>query len=236
MLHFVKNILLVPLLAVQGIWVKKKSIRLPEAKGKRAGAVQFSNSNEPVEFLMLGDSVAAGVGVNTLENSLSGQIISLMSNKLDSNIKWQNISQSGYKLNDAINNINLSYSSIKSYIVVSIGVNDITGMTSTTNWKEQMVLLLSMLVKNRPNSYIVILGIPPMESFPLLPSPLNNVLGNRCRKLNAVTSSVLTEFPQAKILPITITPDTTMFASDGYHPSEKGCKEISKEIITLLSI
>lgn len=62
MLLSILKIVLAPVLAVQGRQVKKNTPRLPEAKGPRKGIQE--NGGKQIRLLILGDSAAAGVGVD----------------------------------------------------------------------------------------------------------------------------------------------------------------------------
>ena len=55
-----------PLLLLQAIWVRLRTIKLPEAQGQRTGVC---GQGEPLTLLVLGDSAAAGVGTNLQENA-----------------------------------------------------------------------------------------------------------------------------------------------------------------------
>jgi hypothetical protein len=64
---------LLPVLVIQGVKVRKNTPRLLEASGDRDGLI---GQGQPLSLLILGDSAAAGVGVETQQDALSGAIIS----------------------------------------------------------------------------------------------------------------------------------------------------------------
>lgn len=64
---------LLPVVIIQGVKVRKKTPRLLEASGDRDGLV---GQGDPLSLLILGDSAAAGVGVETQQDALSGAIMS----------------------------------------------------------------------------------------------------------------------------------------------------------------
>lgn len=87
------NILIVvlfPLVVIQAMWVRKKTLRLPEASGNRkitsleSGETPDSSSDDALDdapddaplfkVLVLGDSAAAGVGAKKQEHALLGQL------------------------------------------------------------------------------------------------------------------------------------------------------------------
>ena len=60
-----------PLMYIQGMIVRKYAAELPEAIGPRAGTI---GHGKPLRVLVLGDSSAAGVGVNTQDEAIAGQL------------------------------------------------------------------------------------------------------------------------------------------------------------------
>lgn len=69
---------LLPVLFIQGHKVRKNTPRLAEAKGEREGR---TGQGKPLSLLILGDSAAAGVGVENQKDALSGAIIQELQNE-----------------------------------------------------------------------------------------------------------------------------------------------------------
>ena len=85
------QVLLYPLIAWQGKILRKKVLKLPEAKGRRAGTSGFG----PIlKLLVVGDSSACGVGVDKIEEALCGQLISLLNPKYSCH--WTIKAKSGF--------------------------------------------------------------------------------------------------------------------------------------------
>ena len=66
------TLFLLPVLFIQGHKVRKNTPRLAEAKGEREGR---AGQGKSLSLLILGDSAAAGVGVENQKDALSGAII-----------------------------------------------------------------------------------------------------------------------------------------------------------------
>lgn len=75
---------LLPILLIQGRKVRKNTPRLLEAGGEREGT---TGEGQPLSLLILGDSAAAGVGVDTQQDALSGAIISELQNEY--RLQWK---------------------------------------------------------------------------------------------------------------------------------------------------
>jgi len=68
----ISTIVLIPSLIIQGNAVKKNTLRLPEPEGNRQGII---GTGKALSILILGDSAAAGVGVQIQEDALLGAVL-----------------------------------------------------------------------------------------------------------------------------------------------------------------
>ncbi|MEM7500613.1 MAG: SGNH/GDSL hydrolase family protein, partial [Pseudomonadota bacterium] len=104
-------------------------------------------------------------------------------------------------------------------IIVSVGVNDITSMTSPAEWRANVTGLLRRIVDHSPGAVIAVAGIPPLGAFPLLPQPLRYAAGQRGLAFDRQLKRVVGTFSQALHVPVQFTPCATRFSADGFHPS-----------------
>ena len=102
-------------------------------------------------------------------------------------------------------------------------------LTRGHGFAESIDALLSDLRAHSPQAQIVLLGIPPMQAFPLLPQPLRAWLGGRSRRLEALGIAAA-QRRDALHSPIHIEPAPELFASDGFHPSELGHARWAEEV------
>ena len=75
----VLRVILFPVLVAQAISVRRSALRLPEPIGPRSGDVIRKFDHPPLRILIAGDSSAAGVGVSTQAEALSGQLAAQLS-------------------------------------------------------------------------------------------------------------------------------------------------------------
>ncbi len=232
-------LLTAPIWLLQAIYVRKVAIRLPEANKTLFNSHQPSTS--PTQFYVLGDSVAAGVGVECISNSLGGQVKLKLSTKLNKEIAWSVHAQSGDKISDLSRKIKLINITEDSFFLISIGVNDVTKFTSIEQWRNDLIKLLDVITQRKlqdsvnNQQKIVVLAIPPIEQFPLIPFPLSTVLGTRAKKLNKETSEIVSNYHRVHFLPLNVEVDPTLFAEDGFHPSSKGCRLLSQPVAEILT-
>lgn len=218
-----------PVWIFQAIHIRKQAIRLPEIKN--LPTEDFGQNNTHV--IILGDSVAAGVGVNHVNESLGGAIQGELHEKLADNVFLKVYAKSGDKIADLYEQLKERTFTHDKYAVISIGVNDVTGFTSVKEWQKYLIKILNML-NEHGQTHVVILGVPPMQHFPLLPFPLATILGHRAKRLNKATMQVINRYKHVDFLDINIDLDPTLFATDGFHPSAKSCRLIAKQVINFL--
>ena len=211
--------IVLPLLIPQALWLRKTAPRFPSANGPATGAI---GEGEPRKLLAIGDSIIAGVGASTLSKALVGQTAAALAKSQQCQVHWQALGVSGYDsakvLKHLVPQLPEDY---VDYIIVSVGVNDITGLTTLFKWRRNYTSLLDHLHRHSPNARIVVAGMPPLHGFPLLPQPLRAVFGMRARSFEQVTRELVSERAFVQHVPVEFDPDPARFAGDGYHPSEE---------------
>lgn len=231
----VKNILfwaLFPLLIPQALYVRKTAPRFAPADGPPSGSV---GSGKQVRLLAIGDSIIAGVGANTLPNALVGQTAAALSSALDGCVQWQALGVSGYNSKKVLTELVPKMPEHSAdFVIVSVGVNDVTGLTTMRQWRRNLKLLLGSIADHSPNAVVAASGLPPMHRFPLLPQPLRAVFGMRSRSFDDALRNIVEELPNCRYVPLNFDPDPSQFAADGYHPSEESYVEYGRQVADAL--
>lgn len=228
--------LLLPLTAVQGLWLRRRALRLPEAEGARQGA---TGSGEPLHLLAIGDSIIAGAGMVEREKSLPVQLACALSKQMQQRVQWLVEGESGTDISALIAKLDrLTNAETADLILISIGVNDVTGLTGTGRWKNRVELLIEQLQARWPQSVVVFAGIPPMSRFPLLPQPLRISLGLRAAMLDDIAAELFSRQEDMLHIPTAIDPSQHSFCADGFHPSPESCgiwaEELARSVAPLL--
>lgn len=220
LLHPTLSILLLPVLAYQGQKVRKNVPRLPEAGGPREGQlIPDNNQHRPLRILILGDSAAAGVGVEQQQDALSGQILSHLPNQ--QSVSWRLLAKNGLKLKEIVA---LLESADEQYdvAIVSAGVNDATGRTGRYQFLCQLQALSERLQRHHGVKHILYTSVPPMQVFPGLPQPLRWYLGQRAKRLNSVLRAHCNTCEAALMMVVDFPFTEDYMADDGFHPSAQG--------------
>ena len=210
---------LLPVLFVQGTKVRKNTPRLLEASGEREGIV---GQGRPLSLLILGDSAAAGVGVETQKDALSGAIISELQNEYL--ISWKLHAKTGDTTKQVFQALQHVEQQNYDVVITSIGVNDVTKLTSADSWIKQQKQLFQHIQARFQPKLIIVSGLPPMQHFPALPNPLAWLFGKYAEQMNQVLYKWVEAQNQFRFIQYDIESFQALnlpMASDGFHPSKE---------------
>jgi lysophospholipase L1-like esterase len=212
-LYHLGFILIGPVLFVQGKYVKRVTPKLPEPEGHRHGQV---GQGKGLSLLIVGDSAAAGVGVDHQQRALSGRLVAPLSKT--NAVSWKLIAQSGDTSRQLLDRLHAMPQEEFDSAVVSIGVNDVTGLTRASAWTGNVRLIVQLLTEKFGVRRVYLSSIPPMHLFPALPNPLRWWLGLRANQFNVLMSAVAESERSCIYVPIPYSGDLSAIAADGFHP------------------
>lgn len=214
-----------PLLLVifpQALYVKRTTLRLPEATGSRTHKPESS----AVNLLHVGESPVAGVGIKHLEQGITAQLGEQLSTRIKQDVAWQVIAQNGITIKE-LNSL-LAEQPIENYdlALITMGVNDTTKFTSLKKWLEQLNQLRSQL-----NGPIIFTQVPPMAQFPALPAPLKYIIGFRAHLLDLELQRFCKKTDGVYYVGSKLRVEKEMMAEDGYHPSALGYENWAAQLL-----
>ncbi|EEY89814.1 MULTISPECIES: SGNH/GDSL hydrolase family protein [Acinetobacter] len=213
------TIALIPALVIQGNRVKKNTLRLPEPEGAREGQTGTGNK---LSLLILGDSAAAGVGVEHQDDALLGAILHEL--KDDFEIDWKLQAKTGdtsSKVIHALDQIEVQHYDV---IVTSVGVNDVTKLIPVEVWIQKQEQLYSKIQQKFSPKLIIAAGVPPMNMFPALPNPLAWLFGQYAKQMNQQLENFVNQQVNMQWIEYDIEKYRAMnlqMAADGFHPSKE---------------
>jgi len=214
MLDTLIKIALAPILVLQGLYVRRVTPKLPEPSGDRSGVM---GSGPHLRVLILGDSAAAGVGVNCQAEALSGQLVSNLAR--DYRVSWKLLAQSGFDTPEVLAMVESSATEPFDAVLVSIGVNDVTGCrVSAREWSKTVNRLLDVLLWKYSARQVLLAPVPPMHAFPSLPQPLRWFLGRRAKQFNLALAHVASSRTDCHLQSSDLPLQDGMLADDGFHP------------------
>ncbi|MDH0030357.1 MULTISPECIES: SGNH/GDSL hydrolase family protein [unclassified Acinetobacter] len=210
---------LLPVLLIQGTKVRRHTPRLPEASGDREGRI---GQGKPLSLLILGDSAAAGVGVETQQDALSGAITAELRSEFM--LQWKLHAKTGDTTKQVLQAIHDLEPQSYDVVVTSIGVNDVTKLTSAKTWIKQQKQLFTQIQTRFQPKLIIVSGVPPMQHFPALPQPLAWLFGKYAEQMNDTLQQWVAAQTQFRFIQYDIESFQAMnlpMASDGFHPSKE---------------
>jgi lysophospholipase L1-like esterase len=202
-----------PLMFAQGMLVRKYAAELPEATGPRTGVV---GTGTPLRVLVLGDSSAAGVGVDTQDEAIAGQLAAQLADRFQ--VTWELVAKTGATTKSHTQAMIEQVEGKFDAAMICLGVNDVTRGVNLKEWLKQQVKLYELLEQKFGVREIYVSGVPPIKYFPLLPQPLRWFLGRRADRFDHWLAELIETRQNTFHIPIAFPHDTTLMASDGYHP------------------
>ena len=210
----------IPFLLPQAMSVRRTALRVGPAAGPTTGSV---GEGPRKSLLALGDSIIAGVGASELSRALVGQTASHLASLDQAQVDWQAFGHSGFSTKTFLEHYadGLPFAD-PDYVIISLGVNDITSLTTGARWTARLGQVLTMCRHHYARASIAVAGIPPFRIFPLLPEPLRTVMGKRGESFDELAKALVRKFPRTVHVPIDDDLAAGAFSSDGFHPSEEG--------------
>ncbi len=222
---------LAPLFLFQGRRVRATTPSLPEPEGRREGT---QGQGEPHRLLILGDSAAAGVGVDWQDEALSGRLVAELAPCC--RVHWRLEARNGRRVGDVLAGVGLPPKDHFHTIVISLGVNDVTAGTPVGRWGNQMEQLFSVLRQRYRPQRILMTAVPPMSRFPALPQPLRWYLGSRAAAMNRQLARRLDGQDLVELVEVPFTPVSDAMAVDGFHPGRAGYMEWARELASRIPV
>ena len=207
---------LAPIMVVQGLWVRLRVPKLPEAKGPRAGV---SGMGSTLRILVIGDSSAAGVGAHLQDQALAGQLVSRLKDKFK--VNWKLIAKTGWSTRELLHYLSAMSSATYDIALTATGVNDITSRKSIRFCLREQIKLVEKLREKFDVPHILMSGLPPVHRFPSLPEPLRSYIGGRAKQLDNAMSAWSSEQSDCDHIRLDFPVGPENMAPDGFHPGPK---------------
>jgi len=213
--YYTTTALIMPVLLIQVLWVRLTVLQLPEANGERSG--HCGNGNK-LNLLIIGDSAAAGVGVDSQNDGLACQLAARLATQ--HHVNWSLIANTGNTSVDIIKELTALPAQPFDYVLVSVGVNDVTYLTRTNHWVTNLNTIIDLLNTKFGSPKVLLTGVPPMHLFTAIPNPLRWWLGLRAKRLNELMIGVVKGNKGNSVLAFDLPFQPEFLAEDGIHPSK----------------
>lgn len=209
--------LLGPLLWLQGRHVRRVTPRLPEPPGLRQGT---AGRGPLLRVLIAGDSAAAGVGAPSQHEALSGQLVSRLSQH--HTVQWCLMAVNGLDSPGLLRLLEETPVDRFDVVVLSIGVNDVTGLRSPSEWLQWQSRLAKSVEHRFEPGLLIHSALPPMHGFTALPQPLRWFMGRWALEMNRRLATSLAGQARRVLHSPFLGAAAHGLAADGFHPGPLG--------------
>ena len=170
------------------------------------------------------------------ELTVTARLADRLNQYLGRAIDWRILGEDGAKISDTQRLLAATESGSFDWIVVSVGVNDVTGLTSLVRWQQGLLGLISEIRSRSSHATVVFLQLPPMGRFEMIPQPLRAVLGIRAAMLRQVLTWIVEAHRGVWMIDPSRLFDPAYMAEDGYHPNEIAVDWMASEICATVKV
>jgi len=185
------------------------------------------SARRPLRLLIAGDSAAAGVGLDRIDEAMAGRLPGLLAARLNRPVAWRLIAANGLDARGLLPRL-VEVPAGFDLALVAIGVNDATGRRAPARWLDDLAAVRDALRAGSPGVRLLWSGLPPMHAFPALPRPLRDYLGARACRLDAALEAWVAGDRTMLHLPLPDLRGDGMMAIDGFHPGPAGHRHWSE--------
>ncbi|MEA2498037.1 MAG: acyl-CoA thioesterase [Actinomycetota bacterium] len=186
---------------------------------------RFGSEGEPLNFVVLGDSTAAGVGAGVADLSYPVRLARMLAED-GHRVQLTGLGLSGARVKTLLEEqLPLAEEAKPDLVFIGIGANDVTHLTSLGELQDDMATILARL--KATGATVVMAGAPDMRVAAWF-EPLRSLAGWRGRRVAVVLADAARE---AGVPVVPLAEETRDFfaaepdrynSSDGFHPSAEG--------------
>lgn len=222
-----------PVYVWQGLGVRRRTPRMLPASGPVRHRIE---GGEPeIRLLVLGDSSAASVGIESSEQGIAAELARLLSARTGRAVVWRaagfNSATSGQIRDHVLPNL---APEPWTHIVLSIGTNDAKNFHSAPRFKREFGGLLYALRAKWPEARVIWSPVVEMTRVPALPPMLGKILETRAGVINARGEALCYERGAIPATRLPILDPAAGFSIDGFHASAAGYAAWAEHLLPMV--
>ena len=201
-----------------------------------ADKVYKKSYGNTIDLLVLGDSIAAGLGAETPQGTLGARLAKGVAKRTERAVRLRTAAVVGAETSMVMEQVDaLPASYAPDVAVLVVGGNDVTHRVSTADSVKHLVAVIEAL---RARGAAVVVGTcPDVGAVKPLPQPLRSIGSRMSRQLAhaqaeaARRAGAYVVSLAELVMPFFITNPDEMFSMDRFHPSAQGYKRTAKAIL-----
>ncbi|MCW2848268.1 MAG: hydrolase family protein [Marmoricola sp.] len=202
----------------------------------RANKTYRRKLGDPIQLLLLGDSIAAGLGADKPKRTLGAQLAKRLADRTNRAVRLHSAAIVGSEtsmLRSQLASLPAGY--VADVAVIVVGGNDVTHRVRTSASCDHLASVVTAL---QPAGTRVVVGTcPDLGTLTPLPQPLRAMAGLASRQLAVAQRDVVTGLGERAVSLRDVVgqffvdePDK-MFAMDRFHPSSAGYRRTAKAML-----
>lgn len=210
---------LAPMLVPQTVKLRATVPKLPEPPQPWEGG----GGTDPLHLLVLGDSMAVGVGVDDAAEGLAGHVAEELTARRGRPVRWRARGRNGATARDVIrDHLDDALADPTDVVVISLGANDAMQVRSHRAFRRDIRHIVHDIAARHPEAVVLMSALPAFHHYGLLPEPLRSTLALHAQALEVAARRALERFPRAHMTPPLPPYPDDFFATDDFHPGPAG--------------
>jgi len=202
----------------------------------RANKTYRSKLGDPIDLLLLGDSIAAGLGADRPKRTLGAQLAKRLADRTDRSVRLHSAASVGSEssmLRTQLAGLPERY--VADVAVIVVGGNDVTHRVKTSVSCKHLAEAVTALQTR--GTHVVVGTCPDLSALTAVPQPLRTIVGVASRQLATAQRETVTRIGARAVSlgevvgPIFVAEPGKMFAMDRFHPSSAGYRRTAKAIL-----
>ena len=183
------------------------------------------SASSTLQYVVMGDSTAAGVGAPKESGIAAGTTAALAQRH---RVTMTNLGISGARMKDVVAQQLAAAETLRpDLVLLAASANDVTHLTPVRSVRRELETIVRRLKAANPAVKIVLTGSPDMGSPPRVPRLLRGIAAWQSRRINRMTDDVaaregLTRAHIAEVTGPMFRKDPSLFEADRFHPNARG--------------